>query len=194
MTAAHFPRCTTAPTAEPLDLPQALAHLRVDDAYSNDYVTTLITAARQQAEDRTERALMPSTWALRLPAFPTADGGSIELLRPPLISVASVQYLDAAGTLQTVSPAAYLVDVQSQPGRLLPLSGSWPATANHPQAVTITYTAGYANAAAVPAPIKQWMLLAIGDMFATRERSAERPKVPQGFADGLLDPYRIYTL
>jgi hypothetical protein len=61
--------------------------------------------------------------------------------------------------------------------------------------LTITYTAGYGPAAAdVPAPIKSWLLLAIGDMYANRQRSAERPQVPQGFADSLLDPYRIYAL
>lgn len=190
----HFPRRTTAPVAEPLELAQALAHLRVDDTESNNYITALIAVARQTAEDRTERTLMPSTWTLRLPTFPTADGGSIELLRPPIVSISSLQYLDAAGTLQTVSPSTYFLDTQSQPGRLLPLAGSWPATAVHPQAVTVVYTAGYASAADVPNPIKQWMLLAIGDMFGTRHRSAERPQVPQGFADSLLDPYRIWSL
>lgn len=190
----HFPRCTTAPVAEPLSLPQALAHLRVDDTESNDYVTSLITVARQAAEDRTERSLMLSIWTLRLPAFPAANGGRIELLRPPIVNVTSVQYLDTAGILQTVPPSSYVVDAQSEPGCLIPLAGSWPASSDHPQAVTIVYTAGYANAADVPAPIKQWMLLAIGDMFGSRQRSAERPQVPQGFADSLLDPYRIWSL
>lgn len=187
----HFPRRTAGPVAEPLDVPQALAHLRVDDSESVDYVAGLIAVARQQAEDRTERTLMPSTWTLRLPAFPAADGGAIELLRPPIIGVTSVQYLDADGTLQTVDPASYVVDTQSEPGRLLPLASSWPATATHPQAVTIVYTAGYASAAAVPMPIKQWMLLAMGDLFELRQRSSDKPALPQDFADGLLAPYRL---
>ena len=187
----HFPRRTAEPAADPLGLTQALEHLRLDEADSADYVSTLISVARQQAEDRTERTLMPSTWTLRLPAFPAADGGAIELLRPPIIGVTSVQYLDTAGTLQTVAPADYVVDTQSEPGRLLPLAGSWPATAAHPQAVTIVYTAGYASAAAVPTPIKQWMLLAMGDLFELRQRSSDKPALPQDFADGLLAPYRL---
>ena len=187
----HFPRRTVGPTAEPLNALQALAHLRVDDVDSLDYVTSLIAVVRQQAEDRTERTLMPSTWTLRLPAFPAADGGTIELLRPPLVGVTSVQYLDATGTLQTVAPADYVVDTQSEPGRLIPLAGSWPATATHPQAVTIVYTAGYVSAAAVPLPIKQWMLLAMGDLFELRQRSSDKPALAQDFADGLLAPYRL---
>jgi hypothetical protein len=36
------------------------------------------------------------------------------------------------------------------------------------------------------------MLLAIGEMFANREASAERPAVAHGFADRLLDPFRVW--
>lgn len=45
---------------------------------------------------------------------------------------------------------------------------------------------GWATAADVPRPIKQWMLLAVGEMYANREA------LPDGFADRLLDPYRIW--
>lgn len=186
----HFPRRTTAPTAEPLNVSQALAHLRLDDDASIDYVTALITVARQQVEDRTERTLMPSTWTLKLDAFP-ADGAAVELLRPPIVGVTSVAYLDAAGASQTLDPSAYVVDTASEPGRLMPVAGVWPATQNQINAVTIVYTAGYANAAAVPAPVKQWMLLAIGDVYELRQRSGDKPAIPQDFADGLLAPYRL---
>lgn len=188
----HFPRRTVAPTVEPLTLAQLKDHLRVDGTESDDYLTTLISVVRQQAEDRTERTLMPSTWTLRLPAFPSDYGGTIELQRPPLVAVSSVQYIDAAGDLQLLDAGAYWVDTFGEPGSLVPLSGSWPATAEHPSAVTIVYTAGYANAAAVPAPIKQWMLLAAGDLFEMRQRSSEKPALAQDFADGLLAPYRMF--
>jgi len=187
----HFPRRTVAPTAEPLTVAQLREHLRLDDSESDDYLASLITVVRQQAEDRTERTLMPSTWTLRLPAFPSANGGTIELLRPPLVGVTSVHYLDAAGTQQLVDPGTYWLDTFGEPGTIMPLPGDWPATAEHPQAVTIDYTAGYASAAAVPAPIRQWMLLAAGDLFEMRLRSSEKPALAQDFADGLLAPYRL---
>lgn len=40
--------------------------------------------------------------------------------------------------------------------------------------------------------VKAWVLLAIGEMFANREASAERPAVAHGFADRLLDPFRAW--
>lgn len=55
-------------------------------------------------------------------------------------------------------------------------------------AVTVEYTAG---SAAAPHALKAWMLLAIGEMFANREASAERPAVAHGFSDRLLDPFRV---
>ncbi len=56
-------------------------------------------------------------------------------------------------------------------------------------AVTVECTAG---PAAAPHALKAWTPLAIGEMFANREASAERPAVAHGFADGLLDPFRAW--
>lgn len=186
----HFPRRTVEPTAEPLSVAEALVHLRLDDDESIDYVDGLITAARVHAEDRTERTIMPSTWVLKLDAFPVCYGGLIELLRPPVTEVTSVTYIDAAGTTQTLDPSTYVVDTASEPARLVPVA-AWPSAASRPGAVTVTYKAGYANAAAVPMPLKQWMLLAVGDLYELRQRSSDKPALPQHFADSLLGPYRL---
>ena len=58
--------------------------------------------------------------------------------------------------------------------------------------MVVTYTAGYGAAAAdVPAPLKQWMLLAIGDMYEMRNASGDKPAVKHDFVDHLLNPYRL---
>ena len=46
----------------------------------------------------------------------------------------------------------------------------------------------------VPASIRQWMLLAIGDMYDRRAASGERPAVRHDFVDARLDRYRIWSL
>lgn len=58
-------------------------------------------------------------------------------------------------------------------------------------AVTVEYTAG---SDAAPHALKAWTPLAIGEMFANREASAERPAVAHGFADRLLDPFRVWVV
>lgn len=187
-----FPRRAGSPAAEPITLAQALVHLRADaDGGENDaYITGLIQVARQTCEDRIERTLISTPWRLKLDGFPAA----IELLQPPVIAVQSLKYLNADGVEQTVNQADYVVDTTSEPAWLVPgPDKEWPETQSGAiNTVTVDYTAGYgANAADVPAPLKHWMLLAIGSMYNTRNADGERVQVPHDFADALLAPYRV---
>ena len=173
---------------QPVTLAEARAHLRVDDTAEDALITALIAVATQTASDRLQRALVPTRYRLTVDSFPDA----LELHMPPIISVESVKYIDINGSQQTIDPLDYVVDTVSAPGYVVPAYGrTWPTTQDRINAVEVEYTAGY-ESSAIPVPIKQWALLAIGDMYANRERSAEKPVVPQNFADGLLDAYRVW--
>ena len=164
----------------------AKAHLREDlVSVSNDaYIDTLIRTARHAAEARTGRTLLPVTWRLTFDAFPSI----IRLEHPPVTAVTTLKYYDSDGVQQTMDADDYQVALGTEPGRIVPAYGtSWPATRWRPDAVEVVFVAGYANAAAVPLPIVHWMKLAIGEMYANRSRSNERPVVPQNFAEHLLD-------
>ncbi len=179
----HTTRITDA-TTEPVDLAAAKHHLRetLVSTPNDDYIEGLITVARLEAERRMERTLLPATWLRTLDAFPCA----ITLYMGPVIAVDWVKYVDAAGTLQTLDSAAWLLNTTN--GVVTPAHGtSWPATRCQPGAVTVQYTAGYATAADVPANFKHWILLAVADLYENRQRSADKPMLPQGFADALLD-------
>lgn len=185
------PKRTGPPAAEPVTLAEAKLHLRVDGNDEDAYITGLITVARMAAEDRLERSLVNTPWRVALDGFADA----ITLPMPPIVSVQSLKYWDADGVQQTLAGTGYVLDAASEPGRLVPAPGqAWPATqSGRVNAVEVNYTAGYGPTGSdVPAPVRHWMLLALGDMYANRERSAERPSVPQSFADGLLDPYRLW--
>lgn len=182
----------TAPAVEPLTLAEAKLHCRVDGSDEDALITALIVAAREQAEHETGRALVTQTWELVHDAFPEA----FVLRRAPIQSVTSLKYLDSAdGTEQTLDPADYLLDKDSEPGYVVPAYGkAWPATWPVPNAVRVRYVCGYGLAAAVPVAIKQWMLLAIGTMYAERETiiAGQAASLPDRFWAGLLDPYRLY--
>lgn len=159
-----------APVSEPVALLEAKAHCNVEALFTedDDLIAAYIAAAVQSCEARTRRQLMPATFVLRLNGFPDCD--VIELPRPPLAGVTSIAYVDGDGESQTLSTDVYGADPHTTPGRVLLKYGeTWPVTRCQRNAVTITYTAGYANADAVPALLKQGMLMRIAHWYENRE-------------------------
>lgn len=178
-------------SVQPVSLEEAKAQTRVDCDDEDSLLGMYIHAATDAASDRLQRALVPTRYRLTLDAFPAE---AIDLLLPPVTSVQSVTYTDKSGVHQTLPEQAYFVDIVSEPARLLPAVGAdWPATLDRANAVQVEYTAGYPDSA-VPTPVKQWILLAVGDLYEQRTRSTERPVVPQNFADSLLDAYKVWVI
>src|SRR5579871_1194930 len=148
---------TVAPTAEPVSLAEAKAHIRVDITDDDDAITRYIATARRMVERITERQLVTATWLLTKDFFAPIDlllprifGDVVTLPHPPLVEVLSIQYVDTAGVLQTLASTAYQVDSVNEPARLRPVYGTfWPATRWQLNAVQVTYNAGYATPIAV---------------------------------------------
>lgn len=182
---------TTAPSIDPITLAEAKLHLRVDHSDEDALITALIAAAREACEHRTGRTLITSGWTLTLGGFAT----EIPLLMPPLVSVTSVTYKDTAGATQTLSSGLYEVDrARGVPLIVAAPGASYPDTYAGRNAVTVVYTAGYgATANDVPVGLKQWMLLAVTDMYENRSISSDKPVIRQNFADSLLDPFVVYA-
>jgi len=135
-----------APATEPLTLSEAKLQLRLSTDDDNAVVTSLIPSARSVIEAVTRTALLTQQLRLTLPAF----FNEIFLPRPPLQSVSTFTYLDADGATQTVDSSLYNV-VSGNPSRItLATNQSWPETLEHPEAVTITFVAGYATVAEIP--------------------------------------------
>lgn len=182
----------TAPASEPVTRAEAKLQCRIDaDLTADDaLIDGLIAAVREQAEHEIGGALVTQTWERTLDAFPAA-GGAIELGMPPVQSITSVKYLDAAGTEQTLAPSAYTLDAVAAPGWVLPAAGTdWPAAGDYANAVRVRFVAGYGLAAAVPAAVKAWMLLHIAEWYAQREAGSDKPRAVLPHADRLLDRAR----
>ncbi len=174
-------RTTTAPTVEPLTLAETKVHLREDltDAGNDALITSLIAVARQACEHRVQRALMLQTLEATLDAFPCASArnpdAAIELIMPPVIDITSVTYTAANGSSTVLASTDYTLDARSEPARLVPAYGlNWPDTQNSIAAVRVVYRAGYSASAtaataqaAVPAALRQWMLLFV-EMLETK--------------------------
>jgi len=186
----------TAPTVEPVSSAEAKAHLRVDISTDDTYIGTLITAAREAAENYTGRAFITQTWEYYLTTFATCGREFNEIILPkaPLQS-AIVTYTDTDGVSQTLSSALYTVDAKGEEGRIVPAYGqAWPSTRWVPNAVKITFIAGYGDAGtAVPAAIKQAILLMVGQYYEQREDliiGTSQTEMDNG-AKALLAPYVV---
>jgi uncharacterized phiE125 gp8 family phage protein len=176
---------TTTPL-EPVTLAEAKQHLRVTWSNEDALIELYIKAARESCEDRLECTLPVTSWRLTLDAFAPA----IRLPRGQVTAVTAVRFVDAAGVSQTLAPQEYALNIASTQACIVPAYGkAWPVTRAQINAVEVEYTAGSGNP---PTALKAWMLLALGDMYANREGSTDKPSVPHNFADRLLDPYRTW--
>ncbi len=195
----------TEPAVEPLSLAEAKAHCKVDVDDENDLIDTLIIAARQTVETFTHRALITQTWALKLDDFPdwrtsASAWAAIVLPLPPTQSITSITYLDLNGATQTWDPTFYDTDLpvgpRASPGRVLPAYQQiYPVTRQVPNAVTVTFVAGYGLAVAVPAAMKAAMKLLVGNLWLNREAGqiirGSADILPFG-VDALLWPFKAF--
>lgn len=191
------PARTAEPAVEPITLAEAKLHLSVDMIEHDALITALIVAARQFAEAKTGRSLITTSWLYVADGFPCRCPLTID--RCPVQSVTSVQYLDMAGAWQTMPPADYVADLQSEPARITPVFGkTWPIPMPQIGSVRVAFSAGYgATAESVPEGIKAWMKLRIGALYENREEVIVASRIVVAelpYVDGLLDGYRLVTM
>lgn len=174
----------TAPASLPVTRSELKLWSRIDDSYEDALLDALIaeaTAYLDGADGILARCLISQTWKLTYDGF----SDTMELPLGPVTAVNSVKYYDSDSTLQTLSTDYYTVDLVSQPQWIVRNTGySWPEVVEGINAVEIEFVAGYANAAAVPGPIKRAILAHAGHLFDHRDGG-----LPEGF-DRLIAPLR----
>ena len=214
------------PASEPLTLSEAKAYLRISDTDDDALISALISAVRQKFEDWARRSLITQTWTLWLDGLPN-DAHSpqrlegvfdfpvhlyerfcrtIEIPRGPLQAVTFFKTYDTADTAAVFDSSNYQVDAASVPGRIaLKQTAAWPSGLREVNAVEIEFVAGYGNAADVPEPVKQGMLVWIKLLFAGKSKLFESDEATPGLLEfnresipvavkALWQPYRIDKL
>lgn len=142
---------TVAATVEPVTLTEAKAHLRVTHSSDDTLIGSLITAAREAAEQITGRALAAATyrWAsegeiaaeMRLPLWPVA-------------TVTTVSYEDADGVRQTMDSGDYALDGDRAVVALTPPEGG--------SKLSVTFTVA---PTLVPEAVKSAIKLMVEDLY-----------------------------
>lgn len=169
----------TVPAATlPLTLDEVKSYLRVEHDEDDTLIGMLIEAAVEYSENYTGRKLMTQTIEQTFDAFPSYEltnlRCALELRWTPIQSISSFVYVDVDGENQTLTTSHYIHDNFSEPNRLFPPHNeSWKCTKAIPNAVKITYVAGYTQATDVPAQIRLAMLLMIAKNYEMRENSVK---------------------
>lgn len=190
------------PISEPVGVDEAKLALRFSGTALDAEIARRITSAREVAEHETGRALMPQTLRLDLVDWPTCGGelanfpgttGEIVLPTAPVSSITAVEYWDGT-SWATVSTSAYSLEPGPLLSSVLPAYGTtWPTLGNRSGArVRVTFQAGYADAAHVPAAVRDFIIAQAGAWLANPEATLEQNLVASPLLRGLLDPVRLY--
>lgn len=195
-----------APTVEPLDLALVKLQRRFSAATLDSLFAIWIAAARQHYEEQTGSQLITATREYWLDAFPWDR--QIELPRPPLQSVESIEFLASDGTYQefldeTSSPTITPYEViapegdPARRGSIVLLPGySWPVVTCQPRAVKIRFVCGFGDTATeVPALVRHALLMLVGHFhkFGEEVQAAVNTIVQVPMAAQLIIDARKYA-
>ena len=221
---------TTAATTLPLSLGEIKDYLGVEDSDEDEDPSLMgaLRTATLAVERYMRRTLVTTTWTLWMDRFPGKalpwwDGvrqgadteltdltESINIPRPPLISITSIKAYKQDGTTTTVTASDYIVDLASEPARVaLKVAKSWPTDALRAiNGVEVIFIAGYGPVGSdVPEDIRRALLIIIGDLHENRvaqparfekvgESSISRfelVNIPPA-AQNLLSTYKIWKM
>jgi uncharacterized phiE125 gp8 family phage protein len=182
----------TQPAVEPVTLAEAKAHLRVDTADDDTYITGLVRAAREWVEQYLDRTLVHTQWVMRFDKFPPDGTLDIELPRPPMVAsgtatAVALTFTFENGDTSTYNTASFRVDRASTPGAVKTLYGqTWPPHLQDDNAISVTWWAGYgASGSDVPQSIRHAMLMLCSHWYETRGATLATGAVPQDVPFGV---------
>ena len=142
-------KTTSEPAIEPITLENLKDRLRIGSTCDFDAELSLIlTQARKQVEADTYRRLITQTVVGYMDEFRWVR--EIEIRLAPIQSFTSIVYTDLNGTSQTFAASRYSTDIISTPPRIVLKTNEQVeyTEENTPNAVAITFVAGYGSTAA----------------------------------------------
>lgn len=170
------------PAAEPVSLADLKEHLKISGNAEDALLAGLLVAARQTIEARFQIAVMPQAWRLGLDVAPDAP---VILPLSPVLSVDAVG-VRRGGVTEALAPASY----DAQTGAVGRVRVTAPVGGDDPGALIISFTAGWADAAAVPDAMKLAIKILAAHLYENREGEPAGPIA----LNAILAPYRQVRL
>jgi len=176
-------KVTVQPATEPVTITEASLWMRYTGSLQNNVITALITAARLDVESWTNRTLVTTTYE-----YYTEDlCAVIEIPTSTVNSITSITYIDDDGSTQTLSSTLYTLDNISIKNTVFLTPGqSYPSVLVQPNAVKITFPAGYGAASAVPENLKTVIKMRVAELFEHREANTTASRTPNSIMESLM--------
>lgn len=196
------PVVTSPPATYPVGLAEVRASLAIEVTTDDARLGGLIAVATDLAEKWLGRSLITRSYRgfLDAPAWRGRRGRhphtpTLELPRPPLISVESISTFTDDGTETTYDAANYYIDADGLVGRVALIdSASWPTGLRRTNSIQINWTAGYGlNPGDVPEVIRQAIIVAVGWLSEQRGDEGAPKEFPLA-AQALLQSDTVYVL
>lgn len=184
----------TAPATEPISSAELVSQCRINSTEATTeatYITTLIKGARMRAESLVG-PIITQAWDAYLDDWPSDD--IIEVCKPRITAITSVKYtVEDASVATTLAATTYTTDFVSYYARIrLRSDEEWPTDdLELLNPIAIRFSAGWANADAVPQALKQAILFLAGHWYDNRAMIVDKQlaDVPGTFID-LITDYR----
>ena len=185
-------RTVTAPTELLVSLEVVKAHLELESDFVGDdvQVESYIQSAQSYCGNYMGVQLVSAAFQGTLEQFPTDR--KILFPKPPLTEVTAITYFPADGSAAvTIDAADYIVITDTFPGLLL-LKDSFilPELYDRPDAIKVTFTAGYA-AAQVDAQIKEAVKKVSFELYEHRDNTV---KEKRNIVESFLSHYQGINL
>lgn len=175
------------PATEAISLGRARLHLRAEEGDDDDEdgaIVDSIVAVREMLEAELLRPLLPQVCEVHVDTF----ARRIRLWQD-VTEIQMVTYLDESGARVSMSPGRYLLADKAA----MVLLGDPPVASD----VCVRFACGaFAEPAAVPRSLIQWMLLQLGSLYEIRQgvTHGQTFSTPESFTAGLINRYRILGL
>lgn len=152
---------TVAPTAEPISLDEAKIFMHVIETDEDTLIESIITSAREYAENYTNRQLITATFELTTDSFIQ----DFKLPKAPVQSISKIEYMDESGVYQILSTDDYYLYYEYEIAKIY--FSNLPSIKDDKRAVKITFVSGYTT---VPSSIKTYLKMLVSTLYENREK------------------------
>lgn len=180
-------------SVEPISVDEVKSHLRISHSNDDSYLAMLLAASRSHVEVTTHKRLI--TQSVRLLFDGVGKSGLLRLFVGPIQSVDQIVLINSDDSVSALDPAAYEVDIHSDPARLQ--FKTTPLPHKSFAGIGVDLTVGYGESGNdIPINLRHAILLLTGHLYDYREAATESGgvhTVPLGY-EALIAPFRTTML